>query len=401
MINDPYILFTRIPLTKDDSGHIYCNPLWGKDLKLHLNYIAEFGICCPVEKGNDTAGLMDITEFGIRYFFELKRDYGLKSVLQNLLPNFAIVIKACKTAKIVHSGGAGWAFPLSFYLLLLRPFFSFRWIIVIESSFWKIEQGEKITLRRAIEHYTHKLILTRCVKIADARIFTQSFYRKYFLGNKKERTLINPATWVDKEYIATPDLVRRRFQNRADNKIKIIFPTRLIKDKGVFVVFDAINKIKMSNVNKDIQITIMGSGELEKECRDFASNDYGNIKIELKKPAAYGKEFFEILAQHDFVLVPTLKQEQPRIIFDAFSQGVPVIGSDTSGIKDITNAENAFTFKTGDSSSLAEVICQIAEDPRVALKKGLAGLDYASGKTHLQMHLDREAFLNDLLCYER
>jgi hypothetical protein len=131
MIVKPYVLFTRISLIKNQKGRVFCDPLWEKDLKLHLEYIENFGICCPIEYRENIEGLKDITDLGIKWIFELKKDYGLKSVLLNFLPNLFTVKNALKKAKIAHSGGAGWAFPLSFYLLFLRPFFSFRWIIEI------------------------------------------------------------------------------------------------------------------------------------------------------------------------------------------------------------------------------------------------------------------------------
>lgn len=394
MIDKPYVIFVRIPLIKNQNGRIFCDPLWEKDIKLHLEYIENFGICCPIEYSENTDGLKDITDLGIKWFFELKKDYGLKSVLLNFMPNLFTVRKALKKAKIAHSGGAGWAFPLSFYLLFLKPFFSFQWIIVIESSFWMLEQGEKRTVRRVIEHYLHKVLLTRCIRLADARIFTQSYYKKYFLGDKEERTLINPATWIDRDIISTPKVVRDRFEERSDNTLKIIFPSRLTEDKGVLIVLDAIEKLK--ETKQSIHITIMGEGYLEQDCQRFINAYSGNVDVAFKAPVSYENEFFEILTHYDFVLAPTLKQEQPRIIFDAFSQGVSVIGSDTSGIKDITNIDNAVIFKRGDSSSLAKVINSINRSYAV-LDKGLAGLDYAAGKTHLQMHKDREKFLNDIL----
>jgi glycosyltransferase involved in cell wall biosynthesis len=394
MIVKPYVLFTRISLIKNQKGRVFCDPLWEKDLKLHLEYIENFGICCPIEYRENIEGLKDITDLGIKWIFELKKDYGLKSVLLNFLPNLFTVKNALKKAKIAHSGGAGWAFPLSFYLLFLRPFFSFRWIIVIESSFWMLEQGDKRTIRRIIEHYVHKALLTKCVSAADARIFTQSFYRKYFLGDKEERTWINPATWIDRNIITTSKIVRDRFKERGDNTLKIIFPSRLVEDKGVFIVLDAIEKLKKTT--QCIHVTIMGSGDLEQDCQRFINAYSGNVDVVFKNPVAYGNEFFKILTHYDFVLVPNLKQEQPRVIFDAFSQGVPVIGSDTSGIMDITNIGNAVTFKRGDSSSLAKVISSINRNHAV-LDMGLAGLDYVAGKTHLQMHKDRAEFLNDIL----
>ena len=47
---------------------------------------------------------------------------------------------------------------------------------------------------------------------------------------------------------------------------------------------------------------------------------------------AYGEPFFAMLRGHDLMAVPSLSDEQPRVIFDGFAQALPVIASDTPGI---------------------------------------------------------------------
>ena len=396
MIDKSYVLFTRIQIVKTESGRIFCDPLWAKDLRLHLDYISDFRICCPVVDSNDVVGLEDISEYGIKHYFELRKDYGLVSVAKNLLPNLIGVIKACKGARIVHSDGAGWAFPLSFYLLLLKPFFPFQWVIVIESSPWMVNKNEKSNPREFISHYVHKVVLSRCLRQADARIFTQTFYRKFFLKDETVRTLIAPATWIDKNILVSPDIVKKRYLERKAKPLRFIFPARLVEDKGVFVLFSAIEYLKDMDVI--LEIAIMGTGELKADCMKFALNKFGNIKVTYCEPVEYGIEFFTALCSYDVVLVPNLKEEQPRIIFDAFSQGLGVVASDTSGILDITvDGENAVISKRGDALSLAKAICHVAEKPDLVLQMGLRGLDYADGKTHLQMHLDRQRFFSRVL----
>ncbi len=395
MIDIPYVIFIRIPLVKTQSGKIFCDSLWAKDLRMHLDYISDLRICCPVVYSNDVQGLEEITTYKIKYIFELRKDYGFVSVAKNLFPNLIGVMKACKEACIVHSGGAGWAFPLSFYLLLLRPFYLFKWVIVIESSFWMLSEHEKLTPRKLISHYIHKIILTFCVRNADARIFTQSFYRKFFLKELTDRTLVAPATWIDNANLLTPEIVKGRYKERKGKTLQLIFPARLEEDKGVFVLFDAINYLK--DTGGSVNITIMGSGKLENECRSFVLQEFGNIKVKYREPVLY-EEFFNVLCEYDVVLVPNLKEEQPRIVFDAFSQGLGVIASDTSGILDITkNGENAVICKCGDFVSLAQAIRHLVEKPDFALCMGLGGLNYARGKTHAQMHLDRQHFLASVL----
>ena len=395
MIEDPYILFTRIAVVVDEQGDVFTDPLWVKDIELHLGYIANFGMCCPVERGSNIDGLQSIGHLDVKWLYALRKDYGLASVLKNFIPNFITVINACKKARIVHSDGAGWAFPLSFYLLPLKPFFRFQWVIVIESSFWMLAQGQPRSLRAIIEHHMHTLLLKRCLKLANARIFTQSFYKEYFLGRNSSRTLINPASWLDKKYIAAPDAVRKRFEAKGNRKLKLLYPSRLVLDKGVLVVLEAIEQLQIENI--DITVTLMGEGDFKEHCLRFAAEDHGGIEVRFQNAVDYGKDFFSIIAQHDWLLVPTLKQEQPRIIFDAFSQGVPVIGSDTSGVLDITSKHNTLTFETGNPSSLADRIRHASRHPELALEMGLAGLDYATGKTHLQMHQVREEFLKSSL----
>jgi glycosyltransferase involved in cell wall biosynthesis len=375
---------------------MYCDSLWAKDLRLHLDYINDFRICCPVIYSNDNRGLEDITACGIKHVFELRNDYGFGSVAYNLFPNLLVVIRACKRACIVHSGGAGWAFPLSFYLLLLRPFFSFQWVIVIESSSWMIDKFEKLTLRKLISHYVHKVVLTLCVRQADARIFTQTFYRNYFLKNETNRTLIAPATWLNKNYFTSPDIVRKRYLDRQGKILQLIFPARLTEDKGVFVLFNAIGNLASLGVS--VNITIMGSGPLEEQCRAFTLKDFGSVKVAYRNPVEYGSEFFNFLCNFDVVLVPNIKEEQPRIVFDAFSQGLGVIASNTSGILDITiDGENAVICKSGDSLSLTHAIRRLVENPDLVLQMGLSGLSYAEGKTHQQMHIDRQRFFARVL----
>lgn len=395
MIEDPYMLFTRIPVVVDEQGGLFTDPLWVKDIELHLTYIENFGMCCPVERGGNVDGLQSISHLDVKWLYGLRKDYGLASVLKNFFPNFITVINACKHARIVHSDGAGWAFPLSFYLLPLKPLFRFQWVIVIESSFWMLAQGQARTLRAIIEHHVHTLLLKCCLKLANARIFTQSFYKEYFLGSNNSHTLINPASWLDKKYMAAPEAVRKRFEARRNRTLNVLYPSRLVLDKGVLVVLEAIEQLEAESI--DITVTIMGEGDLKEHCLRFAAEKHGGIEVRFLNAVDYGKDFFSIIAQHDWLLVPTLKQEQPRIIFDAFSQGVPVIGSDTSGVLDITSKLNTLTFETGNPSSLADRIRHAARHPELALEMGLAGLDYATGKTHLQMHQVREEFLKSSL----
>lgn len=394
-IEQPYVLFNRIPVTRTKAGRLFCDHLWAKDLKLHLDYLKKFRMCCPLVDSEDTQGLVEITDFGIDHVYGLRQDLGLASILRNLIPNFLTVRKAASWAAVAHSGGAGWAFPLSYYLLLLRPFIRFQWIIVIESSFWMLGENDKRTLRGLFEHYHHTFILKRCLRSADARIFTSTFYRRYFLGSEEARTLVALAVWIDQENLVPAGEVKKRFEARGSGPLEVLFPTQLIEDKGIYVVFEAIELLQQENV--DVVITFMGTGKLEQKCREFARKDHGSVKVRFHEPVKYGDEFFSVIRAHDLVLLANLKEETQRLIFDAFSQGVGIIGSDTSGILDSTNQSNAVIYAKGDHRELAKSIMRVVDKPDMILSLGLGGLEHAKEKTHKKMHEDRLRFLQDTL----
>lgn len=153
MIDEKYTLFTRIPLYINENGDLYTDKLWEKDLSLHLEYIDDFRICCPVVRINEDAtakSLERIERLKIDRVYQLKKDYGHLSVVLNLIPNFITTGIAALRTDIVHSGGAGWAFPLSFYLLFCSIFMRFKWVIVIESSFWELSPNAKFNLRLSL-----------------------------------------------------------------------------------------------------------------------------------------------------------------------------------------------------------------------------------------------------------
>ena len=208
--------------------------------------------------------------------------------------------------------------------------------------------------------------------------------------------MINPASWVNQENLQSVENFNLLNKNKGNKTLEFILPTRLIEEKGVYLLLNAIRLLK----NMDIvgNVTIIGDGPLKSQIIDFINKDYGGIKVIYLEPVEYGTQFFKLLQHYDIVLVPNLKEEQPRIIFDAFSQGVGVIASNTSGIIDIVApGKNAFIFKVGDADALAGAMAKAINNPALVTKLGLAGLNYANGKTHAQMHQDRLGFLQSTL----
>ena len=109
------------------------------------------------------------------------------------------------------------------------------------------------------------------------------------------------------------------------------------------------------------------------------------------------REFYDLIREYDYLLVPIISDEQPRVIFDAFSQGVPVIGSDASGVLDVVDENNSLIFRKNDPRDLVRVLLFALENPKLKSVMGLAALESVKNKTHAGMHRDREYFIKRTL----
>lgn len=408
MINNKYVIFIEIAMVRDATGRLFCDPFWAKDLKLHLNYISDLSICCPVIEVGINEDIKDVQKL-ISYNFDaleevtsynfklikLNHCIGWGAVFKNLIPNFIRVIHACKGAEIVHSGGAGWPFPTSFYLLFLRPFYSYQWIMIIESTFFMLQKGEKINLRKFLDHHLHMALLPICAKLADARIFTHKHYKELFLKSN-ERVLIANSTWLDSEHLLSENEARIKLNNENNQPLRLLFAGRLVESKGVFVLLEAIDIL---NKNGTVAlIDIMGSGDLEDQCREFAMKNHGTVTVSFKDPVPYGIPFFRNLSNYDALLLPSLSEEQPRIIYDAYGQGLCIIASNTSGLTEVcVDGENAIIFQRGEPQALADAISYGVNNQSRLVQFGINGLSLAKTKTHQQVHIAREKFLNHVL----
>jgi glycosyltransferase involved in cell wall biosynthesis len=402
MIRERYTLFTRVPVYADEDGAIWAARLWAKDLDLHLGYIEDFHLCCPVEPmPQDRSDLVRVEGLERSRVIPVRRDHGWGSVLRNLIPNFLTVRRAVAASQIVHSGGAGWAFPMSFYILPLSFTRRFFWIIVIESSFWMKPAHGRVTLRQFLSHHLHAGLLGWSLRRAQARIFTQAGYREFF-GIGPERSLIAPAVWIDDEVILSPEAQAARLAALPRTPVRFLFPARLVAEKGVDTILKAIgllsDRIAGQEGPPQIEIDLIGQGPMRETCGAFVADHSGPLTVRLLDPLPYGAEFFALLRGYHGVLLANRQREQPRIIFDVYSQGVPVISSDTDGVRQVsTDGEDALLYPVDDAEALVEAVLRFAGDSALQERLSNQALERVRGFSQKRMHEDREAFLQACL----
>jgi glycosyltransferase involved in cell wall biosynthesis len=101
--------------------------------------------------------------------------------------------------------------------------------------------------------------------------------------------------------------------------------------KGVSVLLEALRILDRRGIPVDVRI--YGRGLLHDECVAVARQLNRGVTLTMGGLLDYGEAFFEMLRDHDLLVAPSVSDEQPRIIYDCFSQALPVIASDTPGLR--------------------------------------------------------------------
>jgi len=397
MIYDHYTLTIRIPLIRTPDGKYWAGELWHVDLVAHLDYVANFHICCPVEHMDEPPEKHLVAEgFSDANVIPMRRDRRIGSIIKNFIPNFMAMRKAVKQTEVIHSGGAGWAFPESYYLIPLRWVYRFKWMFLMESAFWYVEKGEKAPLKRRIIHHVHTFMLRWCARACDANVMTTQDY-KDFLRAPDHNTHVDGVSWISEERVVPADELEAEWEGR-EGPIRIISVARLIPEKGIHTIINAVKHFDKDATDAsdppELQLDLIGSGPLEQDCRDLADSHKGRIKVRFLDPVPYGDPFFNLIRSYDGLLVANKTAEQVRVVFDAFSQGLPMISTATAGMSGVIDDDRTgYLFGIDDHEDLASVFGKMIGQRAKMREMGRAAREEALANTHQKMHRDREEFL--------
>jgi glycosyltransferase involved in cell wall biosynthesis len=113
---------------------------------------------------------------------------------------------------------------------------------------------------------------------------------------------------------------------------RIAFLGRLDVTKGVHVVLAALASLPKAKIHFDIYGVSQGSSDYLEELRRIANND---PRVRFHDPIAHD-EVIARLRRYDFLAVPSQWMETgPLVVLEAFAAGVPVIGWDMGGVREL------------------------------------------------------------------
>jgi glycogen synthase len=174
------------------------------------------------------------------------------------------------------------------------------------------------------------------------------------------------------------DLFRLHATARRENDL--VFVGRLVSDKGVDLLLNALHILKQGGIRP--RLTVIGSGPEETALRKLTADLALTYQVEFVGSKA-GEDLVTALNMHRILVVPSRWAEPFGVVaLEGIACGCVVIGSSEGGLPDAMGP-CGITFPNGDANSLAAAIKTVLTNPEIQPRL-LAGREQ-----HLNRHRSR------------
>lgn len=398
----PYLLVLfSLSIMRNEAGLRCVDALWAKDLLEHVRYLEDLTIiarCSTVKPSADAVVIDGNALFDQVKFVEVPEPSSTLHMLR-LLPSTASEIwREMSRAKIVHSSVGSWPIPEAWIITPLSVFRKRLHLIIVESAFWRASPNDK-SLVRKIRANIYEYLNKKCLELADLSIFTHQGYMQSLLRENQERGHVISASWIDAGNIISPDKLTSKLEEAktsSNQPLKLVFAGRLTPDKGVDLLVSAVADLVLTG--HKLMLSIYGDGELKPTIENLIQTRQVGDAIRLCGVLSYGEPFFQAISEGDIVVVPSVTDEQPRIVYDAYSQGIPVLASKTKGlIECVEDGKTGWLVEPKNPEALRDRLLKIIENRDAASQMGFACLSTAQSLTHREMHAKRLVLLKALV----
>ena len=162
---------------------------------------------------------------------------------------------------------------------------------------------------------------------------------------------------------------KRREIGVPEDAFVIVSAGELNKNKNTEVIVRALEKFKGQNVH----YVACGVGPEEDKLRKLAIGLGVESQFHL---TGYRIDMPEVMAVSDVFTMMSFREGMPRAMLEAMDLGLPCVGSDTRGIRDLIDEKGGFICKPNDSCAFAAAFQRLIETPKLRRKMG----EYNKGK---------------------
>lgn len=163
------------------------------------------------------------------------------------------------------------------------------------------------------------------------------------------------------------DIIQKDDTCQREN-IKILFVGRLVPEKGIKYLLEAIKLLYNRNIK--VKLDIVGEGVLKEELKKEVENLNIKERVNFLGYLTHNEDFFWIFDQADIFVLPSLGGEgSPKVILEAMARSIPVIATNDGGIPWLIKDKiNGIIIKKASSEAICQAIEKIIKDKNTRKK---------------------------------
>ena len=382
------LIVSPIPVSSH-NGQYQSMDLWVKDLETNLDYVSNLTILAP--RSSQPIESSKPIPPDIKVIFQ--DQVSLESDLDNLINQYDVVS--------VGVGGPAWRMKTALRAASATRQANRCLITSITSNRVKTtlmnSQGKSWLkkLKARLIAFSIKRTTIKLVDMASGVVVVgEGVHQSMQLTHPN--IYVETASWIDDDEIISEIAFEEKVSKLTSPKA--IIATRLEPMKGVHLAIEALAHIK--KLAKTLPtLTILGKGPALEDLNAMVQANKLQNTVSFDGVRAYPDEFFAELTNFELVLLTNLNEEQPRLIFDAISQGLIPICPDSAAYQHL-KLPAGILYKKGDAHSLA--LTWLAFCDCVAVAKMMQQLrPIAFQYTINAMHQKRSLWIADLLATTR
>jgi len=190
----------------------------------------------------------------------------------------------------------------------------------------------------------------------------------------KRRTFVIRGSGVDVERFRSGESGEEKdaWGNGRVGGVKILFASRLLREKGVFELVEAFDIIR----SKYPQTELLVAGDLYPENpSSLSGQDVEKLKgIKGITYLGHVDDIPPLLADSDIVVLPSYREGTPRILIEAAAMEKPIVATDIAGCRGlVVDSENGFLVPVKSVEPLALAMEKLVADTELRHRMGRIG----------------------------
>ncbi len=338
------------------AGEYLTLDLWLRDLEKQVDYVESLSLICPVIENNENpkknlASLPNSINVYAEDNLKTSADY-------NQLAKQHDVIQIAVNKPF-------WQSRTEFNFLKAAREFNISIILALSSNRAKTlllnakNKGIIKFIKSIISYIGLNIAISYFTKNTDGCFVVGEGLRE-LVSSKQSNIYIGTASWIRLEDILSKSEIEQKASLMANRqKLRLCIATRLEPMKGVHLALEALARLKDQSEENTPELLILGEGEELERLQKLSKKLAIDHLITFGGTRPYPNEFFNTIREYDLMLLTNLNDEQPRLIFDAISQGLIPVCPDSSPFKALA-LEDEIYFSRGDANSLARTISNIS-----------------------------------------